>query len=84
MVDTIKNDKEVTWYFRDGRIHRDNDKPAIIWKNGSISYFNMGKRHRTNGPARIGHCGEKEWYFNGRRHRADGPAVSKDLRETET
>jgi hypothetical protein len=39
-------------YLKDGEYHRVGG-PAIIWKDGSCSYFFQGKKHRTEGPATI-------------------------------
>jgi len=30
------------WY-KNGKLHRDNDKPAIIWNNGDMSWYINGK-----------------------------------------
>ena len=46
----------------------------IVRNNGSIEYYQTGRRHRLDGPAF--ECIDfKEWYINGLLHREDGPAV---------
>lgn len=64
-----------TFYFRKGKFHRSQDKPAIILNDGSKYYWKYGKRHRKTGPAVIKHNGTQFWYQYGIRHRDVGPAV---------
>jgi len=72
---------EKHWYKR-GKLHRDNDLPAII-SNDCQVWFKNSKRHRENDqPAIIWGEGTKEWYQNDKRHRENGPAIiSDDLEE---
>lgn len=47
-----------TMYYRDGKLHRDNDntgmpQPAITMHNGSTYYYRNGKLHNELGPASI-------------------------------
>jgi len=63
------------WKNSKGEFHRDNDLPAVIYKNGSKYWYQNGKRHRLNGPAVIYENGSKYWYQNGKYHRENGPAV---------
>lgn len=52
------------WY-KNGKLHRDGDKPALIYTGGKIWYKN-GKFHRDNNrPAIVYENGIKEWYING-------------------
>jgi hypothetical protein len=37
------------WY-QYGKLHRDNDKPAIMYSNGSCEWWVNGKRHRFSKP----------------------------------
>ena len=72
------------WYV-EGVSHRDNDLPAMIYKNGDKHWFFYGKRHREGGPAEIlvadgiftdaDFANAKKWYVGGKLHRIDGPAV---------
>lgn len=45
VVNRAKNCLE--WWVR-GLLHRDNDKPAIIYKNGEKRWYTNGKLHRAN------------------------------------
>jgi hypothetical protein len=72
---TIDDKGTQRWYNEDGQLHRENDKPALVYKNGNQFWFKNGKRHRENGPAVIYHNGDQYWYLKGRRHREDGPAA---------
>lgn len=64
------------WRNKEGKLHRDNDLPAVVINSGGgrLLWFQNGKLHRDNGPAAIYEGGE-EWYKNGSRHRDDGPAM---------
>ncbi|RTK95480.1 MAG: hypothetical protein EKK64_06565 [Neisseriaceae bacterium] len=42
------------------KLHMEN-KPAIIYPNGDVEYWQWGKRHRNNGPAVI--YGNKQYWF---------------------
>ncbi len=66
------------WY--NNLLHRDNDKPAIIYPDSSQEWYINGKRHRDNDkPAIIYPDSSQEWYINGKRHRDnDLPAVIAD------
>ena len=64
------------WY-RFGKRHRDHDKPALIYSDGSKQWWVNGKCHRDHDqPAIIWAFGTKEWWVNGKHHRDhDQPAV---------
>ena len=67
--------KAKIWY-KHGLIHRENDLPAIINKNGSEEWYQGGLRHRDNGPAFVYEQYNCElWYKNNLQHREDGPAI---------
>jgi hypothetical protein len=57
--------------------HRENDKPAIIYSDGTQQWWYKGERHRDNDlPAIIRPDGTQIWYMNGLVHREnDLPAV---------
>ena len=58
-----------------GQLHRVHG-PAVIWTDGTTSWWLNGKRHRDHGPAVIwAGGGSKSWYQNGLLHRTDGPAI---------
>lgn len=84
LVDTIdtsfkwcKDDYGTMIYLdNDGFAHRDNDLPAIEWKDGTCEWWVNGKKHRDNNlPAVEFSNGGKYWYVHGELHRDDGPAV---------
>ena len=64
-------------WFRNGKRHRDNDMPAIIYTDGSREWYKNGCRHRDNdAPAIIRANGRQEWWQNDKLHRDnDRPAV---------
>lgn len=63
------------WYYI-GKIHRDNDLPAIIRANGSTCWYNMNKLHRDNDLPAIINEDKKYWYYEGKLHRENNlPAV---------
>ena len=73
-------------YYKNGNVHRDDNKPAIIaTKAGSLvykHYFKDGKLHREDGPAvskynENGNVIEEQYRNNGDLHREGGPAVIK-------
>jgi len=43
--------------------------------NDDKTWYQNGKFHRLDGPAREYANGDKLWYKNGERHRLDGPAI---------
>jgi len=65
------------YWYQNGKIHRDNDLPAIIYYDGTQEWFQNGELNRDNDlPALIYSYGTKVWYKNGQRHRDnDMPAV---------
>ena len=66
-----------TEYHIDNKLHRDNDKPARSWTDGTKSWWQNGKRHRDNDkPAAEAADGSKWWYQNDELHRNnDKPAA---------
>ena len=63
-------------YNRKGEYHNTRG-PAVIWADGTVSYFVNGKRHRIGGPAIIRSNGTLVFYQNDKRHRTDGPAIER-------
>lgn len=56
-------------YLRDGILHRDGDKPALIYANGRVVYFKDDKRHRDGDlPAVIHSNGSIGYWRNGERY----------------
>lgn len=74
-----------SWY-RDGILHRDGDKPAMIYysSDGKVLHriwMKNGKRHRgEDKPAEIVFNGNLlTWYKHGRKHRENGPAFIDNI-----
>src|SRR3990167_9929300 len=42
------NEDETEYWYKNGVLHRENDKPAIIWFDGSKQWWKNGLRHREN------------------------------------
>jgi hypothetical protein len=65
------------WRDADGRLHRDNDLPAIVFPDGGRWWYQHGKLHRDGDlPAAVDDDGPQVWYQHGRLHRShDLPAV---------
>lgn len=60
---------------KNGKLHRDGDKPAVISANGSLAWYQNNQLHRDNDkPAYIGRYGSLGWYQNDQMHRLCGPA----------
>ena len=66
-----------TYYYWKGKIHRDNDKPAAIHRDGSRYWYQHGEFHRDGDqPAVICIDGTQKWYQHGNLHRdGDNPAI---------
>lgn len=62
------------WCNERGELHRE-DGPAIIYANGSKSWYLKGERHREDGPAITRANGDKLWFLHNKLHRTDGPAA---------
>ena len=71
---TVQNSGTVRWNLPDGRLHRDDDKPSLIFRNGK-QWFQNGRLHRVNRPAAVYDNGTKHWFQDGKHHRIDGPAA---------
>jgi len=63
------------WYEFDGKIHRDDDCPAVVYHG--VEWWKNGHRHRkTTGSAgrtlpAVHRNGTSEWWVNGKLHRED-------------
>ena len=62
-------------HYKNCKLHRDNDLPAVEYINGSKYWYKEGKCHRLDGPAEIYNNGSKVWFYEGMRHRDNGPAI---------
>jgi alpha-N-acetylglucosamine transferase len=65
------------WY-KDGLLHRDNDKLAVIYISGTQIWYRNGKTHRDNDlPAVIYINGDKHWYNDGVKFFSDNDSKDK-------
>ena len=70
LLETYRTVNEDQMWYKNGRVHRDNDLPAEIYNNGTQYWFQNGLCHRENDlPAIIYLNGTQKWYKNGLRHR---------------
>ena len=61
-----KNLEFAEWRDSNLRLHRDDDMPARVWKDGEQEWWQHDNRHRSNGlPAIIHLSGKMVWYENG-------------------
>ena len=57
------------WYLN-GKQHRDNDLPAVVYHNGSTCWYQNGLLHRDNDlPAVVWVNGYQAWYQHGKLNR---------------
>ena len=63
----IHDNGDQCWY-KDDKLHREDDLPAIIWADSSKFWAINGKCHRENGPADMHVDGKIYWYLNGDAH----------------
>lgn len=68
------DDGHTEWYLNNTIILHNEYGPAIHYPDGSVQYYQHGKRHRVDGPAIENKYG-KMWYVGGKKHRLDGPAI---------
>lgn len=55
-------------YYRKGLLHRNSDKPAVVFRHGEFleqEYFKSGKAHRMDGPAFLSSHSADSWYYDG-------------------
>ena len=64
IIDTLGHKK---WY-KDDKLHRENDLPAIEYSNGNKCWFINDKLHRLNGPAIEWTDSSKEYWINNKRY----------------
>jgi antitoxin component YwqK of YwqJK toxin-antitoxin module len=72
-----KDDHGNEYWYKNGKLHRDNDLPALIYKDGDKLWYKNDKLHRDNDlPSIILINGDKFWYKNGNSQRdGDLPAI---------
>jgi hypothetical protein len=66
-----------SFWYKNGKYHRDNDLPAMVFKSGTQEWYKNGEHHRDNDmPASIYFNGTQIWSKNGKHHRDnDMPAM---------
>lgn len=75
----LTTDKGSEYHFAYGRLHRDNDLPAIITADIHC-YFLQDEWRRDSGPSIVSPDGDMECWWDGRRiHRVNGPARYQKL-----
>jgi hypothetical protein len=57
-----------------GQLHREYG-PAIVYADGTRTWYQNGMWHRLDGPAVEFPNGRREWYQKDLLHRLDGPAI---------
>ena len=69
------------FWFKYGKLHRDDDLPAIVYVTGDQVWYQDGKLHRDgNLPAYVSKKGNHLWCQYGKLHRdGDRPAVEYEL-----
>lgn len=74
-TNTSLSDDDFYWH-KNGLLHRDDDKPAVISEH-ALEWYQNGVLHRKNDkPALVLDTGFREWYKNGQLHRDhDRPAL---------
>lgn len=60
----IDNKGNKFWYNKEGKYHRE-DGPAVIWKDGSKTWYKDGLPHRDDGPAVEDIIDGPAWYLDG-------------------
>jgi len=72
---TIKYDDRVETLNNKKELHSFNDKPAVVFNDGTKCWYKKGRFHRIFGPAIEYKNGNKKWYKKGEFHRIAGPAI---------
>ena len=77
VIDVIESSPHIQMTLDDDdRPHSVDDKPAMVYRDGTRRWCSRGFTHRVDGPAVMWPDGKEEWHFWGEVHRADGPAVT--------
>ena len=58
------------WY-KDDKLHRDDDLPAVIYPDGTMYWYQYDRDHRENGPADMYADGSIYWWLNGTSYKFD-------------
>ena len=64
----VINGHEIRWY-KDDMLHRDGDKPAVIYAGGDVYYHKNGNRHRDGNKPAVIYANGAAWYYkNGKQY----------------
>jgi hypothetical protein len=75
-TETKKSSDGTLIWEKNGKPHRDEDQPALIYADGTLIWERNGKTHRDGDkPALIFADGTLKWWQNDQRHRFRGPAI---------
>ena len=67
---TVLPDRTKEWRNTAGEYHRDGDRPAVIYADGSQEWWWHGEHHRDGDrPATVRANGQQEWFQHGELHR---------------
>jgi len=73
-----------TFWYLDDQLHREDDKPAREYTDGTKSWWLNGKLHREDDNPAVEYAnGYKAWHLNGKLHRVNGPAIERSDGEKE-
>lgn len=75
----VEINKSGTYWRYEGKLHREEDAPAIVSTQGTLAYFKHGNLHRVGSPAIIYSDGIVEYWFNGKLHNENGAAIIDPL-----
>jgi len=64
------------WYNEEGKLHRDNELPAVDSPGVYKRWYKNDKLHREVRPASKSNDGTKVWFQNDKRHNLNGPAIT--------
>jgi len=70
------SDGRIEYRKTNGKLHNENDLPAVIYKSGTNIWYKNGKCHRDGDlPAIVCPDGSLYWYKNDKLHRKGKPAI---------
>ena len=77
VIRIINNKRFIEYWYKNGKKHRENDKPAEIWPDERIKkWYKEGKIHRENDKPAVISTDKKEWWYKGKIHRENNkPAI---------
>ena len=67
---------EIKWY-KNGKLHRDNDQPATMWWEGFTIWYKNGKLHRDNDKPAIIENGRQYWYKHGKQYEPESIKIKR-------